>query len=61
MKGCEGELHLPQGQKESLLVFSRAQLLLQSLEELEQLTQQQVTQLEVQPESQHQYTLEKMF
>nr|XP_046228198.1 nesprin-2 isoform X4 [Scatophagus argus] len=43
---CKGELHLPQGSEEGLLVFSRARLLLQQLEELEQLTQQQATQLE---------------
>ncbi|XP_044023969.1 nesprin-2 isoform X2 [Siniperca chuatsi] len=43
---CKGELHLPQGTEESLLVFSRARLLLQPLEELEQLTQQQATLLE---------------
>lgn len=38
---CKGELHLPQGAEESLLVFSRARLLLQKLQELEQLTEQQ--------------------
>ncbi|XP_040920887.1 nesprin-2a [Toxotes jaculatrix] len=43
---CKGELHLPQGAEDSLLVFSRARLLLQPLEELEQLTQQQVSLLE---------------
>ncbi|KAL7388816.1 hypothetical protein ABVT39_021245 [Epinephelus coioides] len=43
---CKGELHLPKGADESLLVFSRARLLLQPLEELEQLTQQQATLLE---------------
>ncbi|XP_042359998.1 LOW QUALITY PROTEIN: nesprin-1-like [Plectropomus leopardus] len=46
MERCKGELPLPQGAEESLLVFSRARLLLQPLEELEQLTQQQATLLE---------------
>ncbi|KAM9339272.1 nesprin-2a [Symphorus nematophorus] len=46
MEKCKAELHLPQGAEESLLVFSRARLLLQPLEELEQLTQQQATLLE---------------
>ncbi|XP_035851599.1 nesprin-2 [Sander lucioperca] len=46
MERCKGELHLPQPSKESLLVFSKARLLLQPLEELEQLTQQQATLLE---------------
>ncbi|XP_070706002.1 nesprin-2a [Pempheris klunzingeri] len=46
MERCKGELHLPQGAEESLLVFSRARQLLQPLEELQQLTQQQVTLLE---------------
>ncbi|XP_022057033.2 nesprin-2-like [Acanthochromis polyacanthus] len=45
---CKGELHIPQEANESLLVFSRARLLLQPLEELEQLTQQQASLLEVQ-------------
>ncbi|XP_071323734.1 nesprin-2a isoform X2 [Trachinotus anak] len=43
---CRAELHLPQGAEESLLAFSRAKLLLQPLEELEQLTQQQASLLE---------------
>ncbi|XP_054871829.1 nesprin-2 isoform X5 [Amphiprion ocellaris] len=43
---CKGELHIPQEAEESLLVFSRARLLLQPLEELEQLTQQQASLLE---------------
>ncbi|KAI3364132.1 hypothetical protein L3Q82_010949, partial [Scortum barcoo] len=43
---CKGELHLPEGAEESLLVVSRAKLLLQPLEELEQLTKQQATLLE---------------
>ncbi|KAM3603169.1 uncharacterized protein V6R79_017666 [Siganus canaliculatus] len=43
MERCKGELHLPQGAEENLLVFSRAALLLQSLQELEPLTQQQAT------------------
>ncbi|KAM6906809.1 nesprin-2a [Lycodopsis pacificus] len=46
MERCKGELHLPRGAKESLLLFSRARLLLQTLEELEQLTHQQAAQLE---------------
>ncbi|TKS76359.1 Nesprin-2 KASH domain-containing protein 2 [Collichthys lucidus] len=46
MERCKGELHLPQGAEESLLVFSRATLLRQPLEELEQLTQQQTALLE---------------
>ncbi|XP_034756192.1 nesprin-2-like [Etheostoma cragini] len=46
MERCKGELHLPQPAEESLLVFSKARLLLQPLEELEQLTQQQATLLE---------------
>ncbi|XP_031717653.1 nesprin-2a isoform X2 [Anarrhichthys ocellatus] len=46
MERCKGELHVPRGAKESLLVFSRARLLLQTLEELEQLTNQQAAQLE---------------
>lgn len=47
MERCKGELRLPQGAEESLLVFSRARLLLQPLEELEQLTQEQTSVLEV--------------
>ncbi|XP_069371611.1 nesprin-2a isoform X5 [Paralichthys olivaceus] len=39
----KGELLLPQGAKESLLVFSRARLLLQPLEELEHLSQYQTS------------------
>ncbi|XP_059211817.1 nesprin-1 [Centropristis striata] len=46
MERCRGELRLPHGAEESLLVFSRARLLLQPLEELEQLTQQQARLLE---------------
>ncbi|KAK1889404.1 Nesprin-2 [Dissostichus eleginoides] len=46
MERCKGELPLPQGAGGSLLVFSRARHLLQPLEELEHLTQQQVTLLE---------------
>ncbi|XP_060907682.1 nesprin-2-like isoform X3 [Labrus mixtus] len=46
MERCKGDLQLPQGAEESLLVFSRAKLLLQQLKELEQLTQQQATVLE---------------
>lgn len=48
MERCKGEPHLPGGAEKSLLVFSRARLLLQQLEELEQLTQQQATLLKVQ-------------
>nr|XP_040016362.1 nesprin-2 isoform X2 [Gasterosteus aculeatus aculeatus] len=43
---CKGELHLPQGAEESLLVFSRARLLLQPLDELQQLTHQQAALLQ---------------
>ncbi|KAM9354719.1 nesprin-2a isoform 2-T2 [Pholidichthys leucotaenia] len=43
---CRGELHVPQGGEEGLQVFSRARLLLQQLEQLEQLTQQQAAVLE---------------
>lgn len=50
MERCEGELHLPQGAEESLLVFSRARLLGQPLEELEHLTEQQARLLEVEHE-----------
>ncbi|XP_074540850.1 nesprin-2a [Halichoeres trimaculatus] len=46
MERCKGDLQLPKGAEESLLVFSRARLLLQQLKELEQLTKQQTTQLE---------------
>ncbi|XP_029903714.1 nesprin-2a [Myripristis murdjan] len=46
MERCKGELGLPQGTEESLLVFLRASLLLQTLQELEQLTQQQAALLE---------------
>ncbi|XP_073348713.1 LOW QUALITY PROTEIN: nesprin-2a [Pagrus major] len=46
MEKCKGDPLLPRGAEESLLVFSRARLLLQQLEELEQLTQQQATLLE---------------
>lgn len=47
MERCRGELHLPQGAKESLLVFSKSRLVLQPLEELEHLTHQQAALLEV--------------
>lgn len=47
VEGTRGELGLPQGAEESLQVFSRAKLLLQPLEELEQLTEQQAQLLEV--------------
>lgn len=43
----KGELHLPQGAEENLLVFSRATLLLQTLKELEDVTEQQTMLLEV--------------
>nr|XP_020459524.1 nesprin-1-like [Monopterus albus] len=46
MEKCRTELHLPQGAEESPLIFSRAKLLLQSLTELENLTQQQTSRLE---------------
>ncbi|XP_035534355.1 nesprin-2 isoform X4 [Morone saxatilis] len=46
MERCKEELHLPQGAQEGLLVVSKARLLLQPLEELEQLTHQQTTLLE---------------
>ncbi|KAK5852700.1 hypothetical protein PBY51_006550 [Eleginops maclovinus] len=46
MERCKGELPFPQVAGGSLLVFSRASHLLQPLEELEHLTQQQVTLLE---------------
>ncbi|XP_041660769.1 nesprin-2 [Cheilinus undulatus] len=46
MEKCKGDLQVPKGAEESLLVFSRARLLLQQLKELEQLTQQQATLLE---------------
>ncbi|XP_041832728.1 nesprin-2-like [Melanotaenia boesemani] len=42
---CKGELHISEG-AEDLLVFSRARLLLQSLDQLEKLTQDQVSLLE---------------
>ncbi|KAM4521617.1 nesprin-2a isoform 3-T4 [Odontesthes bonariensis] len=42
---CKGELHIAEG-ADGLQVFSRAKLLLQNLEELEQLTQEQVSLLE---------------
>lgn len=47
MERCRGEIGLPQGAEESLVIFSRAKLLLQQLQELDQLTQQQAAQLEV--------------
>lgn len=47
VESCKGELHLPQGAEESLLIFSRAQQLLQTVQELEQLTEQQSMQLQV--------------
>lgn len=47
MEKCKAEFHLPQGAEENLLVFSRARLLLQPLEELQQLTLQQASLLEV--------------
>ncbi|XP_069017780.1 nesprin-2a isoform X4 [Embiotoca jacksoni] len=43
---CKGDLHVPRGAEEGLLVFSRAQLLLQQLEEVAELTQQQASLLE---------------
>ena len=46
---CKGELHIAEG-ADGLQVFSRAKLLLQNLGELEQLTQDQVSLLEVQHE-----------
>ncbi|XP_068610193.1 nesprin-2a [Brachionichthys hirsutus] len=46
MERCKGQLRLPRGAEDSLLVFSRARLLLQPLEELEQLTREQSTLLE---------------
>ncbi|XP_058468686.1 nesprin-2-like isoform X4 [Solea solea] len=46
MESCRAELPLPQGEEESLLVFSRAKQLLQPLEELQELTQCQASQLE---------------
>lgn len=47
VESCKGELHLPQGAEESLLIFSRAHQLLQTVQELEQLTEQQSVQLQV--------------
>ncbi|KAK2855974.1 hypothetical protein Q5P01_004709 [Channa striata] len=46
IEGCKGDIHLPQGSTESLVVFSQARGLLQELEELEQHTQQQASLLE---------------
>lgn len=48
LEKCKGELHIPQRAEEGLQVYSKARLLLQSLEELEHLTQQQASLLEVQ-------------
>ncbi|XP_026174095.1 nesprin-2a isoform X2 [Mastacembelus armatus] len=45
MDRCKAELHLPQGAEENLVAFTRARLLLQQLEELGQVTQQQVSSL----------------
>lgn len=42
VESCKGELHLPRGAEESLLIFSRARVLLQMLRELEQLAEQQL-------------------
>lgn len=42
VEGCKGELHLPRGAEDSLLIFSRARALLQMLRELEQLAEQQL-------------------
>ncbi|XP_014270043.3 nesprin-2a isoform X9 [Maylandia zebra] len=46
LEKCKGELHIPQRAEEGLQVYSKARLLLQSLEELEHLTQQQASLLE---------------
>ncbi|XP_071395747.1 LOW QUALITY PROTEIN: nesprin-2-like [Centroberyx affinis] len=46
MERCKGELGLPQGEEESLAVFSRASLLFQPLQELEEVSQQQAALLE---------------
>ncbi|XP_053737451.1 nesprin-2 isoform X3 [Synchiropus splendidus] len=46
MQSCRAELHLPPQAHESLQVFSRVEVLLQTLRELEQLTQDQVALLE---------------
>lgn len=42
VEGCKGELRLPRGAEDSLLIFSRARALLQMLRELEQLAEQQL-------------------
>lgn len=47
VESCKGELHLPREAEESLLIFPRAALLLQMLQELEQLSKQQAAQLKV--------------
>jgi hypothetical protein len=44
---CKGELQLPAGALDTLTVFPRAQLLLQSLQELQEWTQRQGTLQEV--------------
>ncbi|XP_029984215.1 nesprin-2a [Sphaeramia orbicularis] len=46
MERCKGELDLPQGSEESLVVFIKIRPLLQQLEELEELCQQQAALLE---------------
>lgn len=48
LEKCKGELNIPQRAEEGLQVYSKVRLLLQSLEELEHLTQQQASLLEVQ-------------
>lgn len=47
VESCKGELHLPPGAEENLLIFPRAALLLQMFQELEQLGEQQAAQLQV--------------
>ncbi|CAM9096806.1 unnamed protein product [Lampetra planeri] len=46
MQRCRGELKLPKAAEDSLLVFSRAQRLLEDLKELEQITRQQASVLQ---------------
>lgn len=47
---CKEELHIAEGAEEGLIVFSKVRQLRPQLEELEQLTHEQVSLLEVQHE-----------
>lgn len=54
IESCKGQLHMTE-EAENLLIFSRVTLLQQQLQELHQVTQDQVWELQVKPGNVHMF------